>query len=313
VSTGRAADYKTVLLGGMCLRLIMDDIVYACEIGDVDGVRTMLANRRVDPAAQENEAIRAASSRGYVEIVRMLLADGRADPAANENIAIYFASVSGHVEIVRMLLADERVDPSARRNNVIDQATVTGQVEIVRMLLADGRVNPAASRAMFNACFWGRVQIVRMLLDDGRVVPSVIDIGIASEHDKKEIVQMLIADGRANPADQNNYAIRHAIRHFDQRVNIDIVSILLRDGRVRRQFGAVIPDAHKQLWDKLVDRYIEYVKYAAEIIRHKIPMDIMVFHLLSDLPDFSLCLDKTPKDQLKKLFHDVEVINRLGS
>ena len=81
-----------------------------CEIGDFDKVRPMFANTNVDPAAQENEAIRAAFARGYFEIVRTVLADGRADPAAGENYAIYSASVSGHVEIVHMLLADERIE-----------------------------------------------------------------------------------------------------------------------------------------------------------------------------------------------------------
>lgn len=54
----------------------------ACEGGDENIVRLLLADERVDPTVANNRAIRWACGDGHAEIVRLLLADGRADPDA---------------------------------------------------------------------------------------------------------------------------------------------------------------------------------------------------------------------------------------
>ena len=50
------------------------------------------------------------------EVVELLLVDPRVDPSANDYEAIRSASQKGHTEIVELLLADPRVDPSAITN-----------------------------------------------------------------------------------------------------------------------------------------------------------------------------------------------------
>jgi hypothetical protein len=54
-----------------------------------------------------------AVERGDAASVAALLADARVDPAADENLALRIAAVRGHVEVVHLLLADARVDPLA--------------------------------------------------------------------------------------------------------------------------------------------------------------------------------------------------------
>ena len=83
-----------------------DDAVRA---GRTEEVRTWLLSRDVDPAANDNWAIRMASFRGHVDVVRVLLADPRVDPAANYNEAIREASYWGRVDVVQLLLTDPRV------------------------------------------------------------------------------------------------------------------------------------------------------------------------------------------------------------
>ena len=56
---------------------------------------------------------------GYLEIVQELLKDNRVDPSANNNDAIQWASGNGHLEVVEELLKDNRVDPSANDNYAI--------------------------------------------------------------------------------------------------------------------------------------------------------------------------------------------------
>jgi hypothetical protein len=79
--------------------------------GNAVTVRALLADPRVDPAADNNYAICRASYFGHTEVVRALLADIRVDPAAENNWAIQWASYYGHAMTVRALLADPRVDP----------------------------------------------------------------------------------------------------------------------------------------------------------------------------------------------------------
>jgi hypothetical protein len=45
-------------------------------------------------------------------VVKLLLSDKRVDPSAADNYAIRYASKKGHYDVVELLLADERVDPS---------------------------------------------------------------------------------------------------------------------------------------------------------------------------------------------------------
>src|SRR4029077_835522 len=46
---------------------------------------------------------------GYLDILALLLADGRIDPAINRNEAIDLAFKKGYIKAVEMLLKDERV------------------------------------------------------------------------------------------------------------------------------------------------------------------------------------------------------------
>ena len=103
-----------------------------------------LLNQGIDPSANDNRAIRSASSNGHTDAVKLLLADPRVDPAADNNEAIRAASRHGHAEIVKILLDDPRVDPSANNNDAIRVASENGHTEIVKLLLDDPRVDPSA-------------------------------------------------------------------------------------------------------------------------------------------------------------------------
>ena len=87
-----------------------NEFINAVETGNIDKVRLLLENPEIDPATNNNEAIRVASGRGHTEVVRMLLADPRTNPASNNNYPIRLASKNGHTEIVKLLLADPRTE-----------------------------------------------------------------------------------------------------------------------------------------------------------------------------------------------------------
>ena len=98
-------------------------------------VKILIQDKRVDPGADDNYAIRHASKYGYLEIVKILIQDERVDPSADDNRAIKWASQYGHLEIVKILIQDERVDPSADNNYAIKYASRNGYLETVKVLI----------------------------------------------------------------------------------------------------------------------------------------------------------------------------------
>jgi hypothetical protein len=85
----------------------------ACRGGHLAVVERLLQDQRVNPADNNNNAIRMASGCGRVLVVDRLLQDERVDPAAGDNSAIHSAAINNHSSVVERLLQDERVDPKA--------------------------------------------------------------------------------------------------------------------------------------------------------------------------------------------------------
>jgi hypothetical protein len=66
----------------------------------------LLKDSRLDINATETKlsleyALSRAAFFGHVEVVKALMADKRVDPSANDNFAINWASFGGHIEVVR--------------------------------------------------------------------------------------------------------------------------------------------------------------------------------------------------------------------
>ncbi|PRP77488.1 ankyrin repeat domain-containing protein 50-like [Planoprotostelium fungivorum] len=103
----------------------------ASKHGHTEIVRLLLAHPDKDNKAslhgtlsQDNWAIRRAAASGHHNIVELLLSDPRVNPSANDNEAIIEAasygrteeavkgtSLAGHAMTVKLLLSDPRVDP----------------------------------------------------------------------------------------------------------------------------------------------------------------------------------------------------------
>lgn len=183
----------------------------------------------VDPAANNNAAIRAAAQNGRSEILERLLCDARVDPAA----ALGWVVVYGHSEIAERLLRDERVNPAANGNHAIRVAAAKGHAAIVEHLMRDVRVDPAAKdhEAVRKAAECNHVVVVERLLRDERVDPAANNneaIRVAAKLGHTEVVERLLQDARVDPAADNNGAIRWAAEDG----HAETVERLLRDARV---------------------------------------------------------------------------------
>ena len=121
---------------------------YLCELP---------ADRGVNPAAENNHAIREAAGGGHLNVVRYLCelpADRGVNPAASYNDAIRQAAGSGHLDVVRYLCElppDRGVDPAVDDNNVIRHAAGRGHLDVVRYL-CELPANRGVRLARHNCC-----------------------------------------------------------------------------------------------------------------------------------------------------------------
>lgn len=86
------------------------NFIEAVKRGDAESVRAMLASRAVDPAVNNNEALRRAACSGHIEVVKCLLGclvvreNAAASDMLGPNAALRLAAGNGHLEVVNCLL-----------------------------------------------------------------------------------------------------------------------------------------------------------------------------------------------------------------
>jgi hypothetical protein len=89
--------------------LSVGPLEYVVDKGNVEAVAFLLKDPRVNPAANANLSIRAASKLGHKDIVEMLLKDPRVNPTVCYDNALWWAVYSGHKYIVELILRDPRI------------------------------------------------------------------------------------------------------------------------------------------------------------------------------------------------------------
>jgi Ras-related protein Rab-1A len=229
--------------------------------GHLAVVERLMRDERVDPSADDNSAVCAAAVRGHAAVVYRLLRDERVDPSAQGDCVIRSAAQHNLVDMVARLLADKRVDPT-RRHGPLSAAAGAGHVAVVERLLQDERIDPAAfqNAALLEAVVGGHAAVVKRLLEhlsvDAsdrnneairqaasrghfavvesliRADPSTADneallAAVADGHAKVVALLLLLCDDRVDPSADGDRAVRIAA----QRGRIDIVELLLQDGR----------------------------------------------------------------------------------
>jgi hypothetical protein len=126
----------------------------ASNYGHLGVVDRLLQDERIDPAADDNKAIRMASRNGHLPVVDRLLQDARVDPAAQDNQAIRLASNYGYLSVVNRLLQDRRVDPSALHQQAVRWASQNDYFSVVNRLLEDERIDVAILHSNFSTAHY---------------------------------------------------------------------------------------------------------------------------------------------------------------
>ena len=94
----------------------------------------------INPAINNDWAIRTSALNGFTKIVKFLLKDIRVNPSVMNNSPIIFAASNGHLHTMNELFMDPRVDPSDNDNKAFIKALENEHAGIVMTLLKDIRV-----------------------------------------------------------------------------------------------------------------------------------------------------------------------------
>lgn len=117
-----------------------NEFIQAAKTGDLAEVIYGLNDGRVDPAANNNAALRGSMKNGHTEIFKVLLQDPRINPADWDNVALRWVAKRGYTDMVEMLLQDPRINPAAMNHAALrNAANNLDNMEILTMLLYDPR------------------------------------------------------------------------------------------------------------------------------------------------------------------------------
>lgn len=159
----------TSLLVSVLLELGADPLVFSgvgfvAETGDLEALKTIVADPRVT-FRRDHSTLRRAVSGGNLDNVMFLLADRR--------VPVPRDLCSGAVEyynvpMLKLLLSDERIDPSAENNDALLSAIKYDYTDIVVILLEDDRVVQAVTddweELLVDAVEHGHLEVVKVIL-----------------------------------------------------------------------------------------------------------------------------------------------------
>jgi len=165
---------------------------------------------------------------GHHAVVQELLKHSRFIlPDDVGSIALMYACERGHTEVVRELI---ELCSSKAHESALVVASRHGHKPIVNMLMNVMSASAEALNDAFQiACSNGNYKVAKKLID--QVDPTLnhnLALRYAASIGHFKLCCLLMSHPAVNPSDQNNEALKTALRNEDT----DIVTLLLRDTRV---------------------------------------------------------------------------------
>ena len=195
-------------------------VAWAIRSQEIECLRLLLADPRVDINVRDNNALKIAKQAGTLDILHLLLQDPRMDPSADNGNAFLVACEAGFIDLVARGLEDPNVDPAARHQGALHRAVRRSRMDVVELLLQDPRVDPSVRNNMIfiTACQYSDTSIVYRLLEDSRVNPSAqnsIALTMMIERGEGAIVRLLLRDPRVQVQDDQVFLTTLADRVGD--------------------------------------------------------------------------------------------------
>jgi hypothetical protein len=212
-------------------------LIYAVQQGQVDVVKRLLVDSRVDPSNVLHALnITMKNSDKMCDMIDCLISDPRVNPADPE-LQTYFNMLDyvvreGRIDLVEKLIADPRVDPSMNDNEALATALEKGSLEIAEMIFVNPRFDISAGiYNVIDVALWcNHTDIAKRILANSRIPESAYNAALqsAASCGNVEIVKLTLADPRTDSTADRNEAVRNAIYHRHS----EIVDLLLADSRV---------------------------------------------------------------------------------
>ena len=113
----------------------------------------LLQNQRVDPTANENEALKTAIENNDLRMVQLLLSDDRSKSVDHLDLAKN-AAACGSLQVLSWMLDTYSIDPPSDDNeqsdNLLETAIMYRQLGIVKFLIQELKVDPSANCNLLN-------------------------------------------------------------------------------------------------------------------------------------------------------------------
>jgi hypothetical protein len=213
-------------------------VVHACETGDAAMLHCVLDHPDLSEALRScyTQLLSKACAKPSLEIVSTLLDHPAVDPNYQSGITLKQALKKQDTELCKILLNHPRVDPSVDNQSILLWACRLDSEWPLRHLLRHPKVDPAVDNqaALSLACKEGKVECMQILLKDCRVDPTVND----------QLLLRAACEGRGKKAaDVARLLLGHSRTRFVpiarpifqdaiRRDAVDIVALLSQDPRI---------------------------------------------------------------------------------
>jgi len=203
--------------------------IYAVIRDKIDIIRYFMNKTTINPACDNNIAIRSAVHFQFFDMIKLLLTDDRVNPTVDNNEPLSLVITKGQTKILKLLLENPHVKNIG--NNIHSDlviAIIKGYTEIIRLLLTTEKLNLVFEEDIFYfAVEKGHIEIVKLLLKDGRINPSFDDnvaIKIAIEEKHNEIAKLLLNQ----PSVYNSVDTKSLLKIAIQNKNFEMAKVLLK-------------------------------------------------------------------------------------
>lgn len=129
-----------------------------------------LFNHGADASANESVSLISAVYNGNVDMVKTLLTDIKVNPISNNNLALIKAVENNRLEIIELLCLDPRTHPILYNSSIFELAVNEGYTKIVQFLITDNRCNIKINdnNPLQLAFLSKNMDMINLLLDEPR-------------------------------------------------------------------------------------------------------------------------------------------------
>jgi ankyrin repeat protein len=219
----------------------------AITIRDEKRICDLVRTKRVDPCIDYKEKIyggnhilEAVCSKGDEDLVKFLIEDSKIDPAANDDGALKSAVESENMKVIQLLFKDKRVNPFTSTRKVFESDAMSiairkinsnkiQRLEIVQLFLthSDCSLLKTFKCAINN----NKLDVIELLLKQSQdTLYPCYNEGItwAAANGHTEILKKLLEYRNVDPSYKDNAALKGAVRYQ----HLENINLLLNDPRI---------------------------------------------------------------------------------